>query len=487
MTTARRVLFAAAEAAPLAKAGGLADVVGSLPQALRERGVDVRIVLPYYRQIDAKKFGLRRRAIRFAVPFDGITHIVRLFETRLPHSRVPVYLLDHPHYEGAGDIYYQDVRNSAEQRVLQVERFLFFSRALPELLRALHWTPHVVHAHDWHAAAVPFLLRRVGTAALRRVATVYTIHNLPLQGSISQRRWLELFGRTEGGSLPNDALENGTVSLTALGLASADALTTVSPTYAREILRPSLGSGFHRLLRKRRNVLWGVLNGIDTARFDPAHDSAIIPYTAARLGGKEENARRLLARARLAPGRPVFGMVSRLTEQKGIELVCRILPQLVQWGCSAVILGSGEPELEERLRALAKRFSAHVSVTIGFDAEYAQQIYAGTDCFLMPSVFEPCGLGQMIAMRYGTIPIVRRTGGLADTVHEGRAGTGFVFSRFAIRDFRAACNRARMAFRDQDEWQKLQRRAMRQDFSWAASADQYLAVYQHAQKRHATK
>lgn len=480
--TLKRILFVSAEAAPLAKAGGLADVVGSLPKALmKQQGLDVRIVLPFYRAIERKRYRVRKRAERFSVSFDGIRHVVRLFETTLPGSRVPVYLLDHPHYEGAGDIYYQDVTNTKEQQQLQVERFLFFSRCIPELLATLRWSPDILHCHDWHAASAAFLTRLFGAQDGHAPASVYTIHNLPLQGSIFLPRFRELLGLSRSSlSLPANTIQNNTVNLTALGLATADILTTVSPQYAKEILLPSYGAGLDHLIRKRRDRLTGILNGIDVDVFDPSHDPAIIPFTATNLDRREQNTKQLQKQLRLEGRRPILGLVSRLTSQKGIALVCRILPRLVQLGCSAAILGSGEPELETSLRVIAKQYPGRVSVTIGFDPVLAQRIYAGSDAFLMPSLFEPCGLGQMIAMRYGSIPIVRETGGLKDSVRGGPQRTGFLFQKPSAAAFQRACLDALALFRDKKRWRALQRRAMARDFSWSRSSRFYLRAYHAA-------
>jgi len=477
-----KILFAAAEASPMAKAGGLADVVGSLPKALRALGADVRIVLPFYRQINRRQYNVVLRKERFVVRFDGIDHVVRVFETRLPNSSVPVYLFDHPHYEGAGDIYYQDVTNPRDQQILQVERFVFFARALPEFLRVFRWAPDVIHCHDWHAAAIPLFLSLFGTPRAKKTQTLYTIHNLPLQGSVALPRFAELLGVHEQSlPVPSDAVQNHTVNLTALALLTTRAITTVSPTYAREIVTPLYGGGLDRILRKRQTNLIGILNGIDTDIYNPAHDPSILPYSKRNVQKKQRNVARLQKRLGLdAKRRPIFGMVTRLTSQKGVKHVCDILPRLVQLGCAVVVLGAGEPDLEKRLCASAQQHKGCVSVTIGFDPILAQQIYAGSDCFLMPSAFEPCGLGQMIAMRYGTIPIVRATGGLRDSVREGK--TGLVFQKDAPSALLSACLRARSMFLT-PRWCALQRHAMEKDFSWRTSARRYLLLYQNIIRR----
>lgn len=480
-----KVLFLAAEAAPIAKAGGLADVVGSLPKALQGLGVDVRIALPLYHKIDRKQFSIRRRPGRFSVVFDGIRHVVRVFTTTLPHSSVPVYLLDHPHYEGAGDIYYQDVTNSREQQQLQVERFLFFSLAARSLPSFLSWWPDLVHCHDWHTAAFPLFAAHAEEVRLRRLATVYTIHNLPLQGSIGRARFKGLVGNALAARFPQGVVRKEVINLTALGLQTANAITTVSPSYAKEILTPKQGAGLMQILRSRRSVLTGILNGLDVDAYDPATDTAIHRFSAATIAEKEKNTRTLLRTTGLELRRPVFGMVSRLTSQKGVELVCAILPRLVELGCSAVVLGSGEPALERRLRDIAAHYPRSVAVRIGFDARFAQIIYAGSDVFLMPSQFEPCGLGQMIALRYGAVPVVRATGGLKDTVREGKDGNGFIFTRYAVKDFWGACRRALRLYGDPERWRALQLRGMRQNLSWTSSARAYRNIYQQA--LHASK
>ncbi len=486
--TTMKVLFLAAEVAPFAKAGGLADVTGALPKALAERGMDVRVVMPKYNKIDVHAHHIEATPLRYAIPFDEGSHLVRVFRGSLPGSTVPVYFLDHPHYEGAGDIYYQDVTNAAEQHVLQVERFLFFCAAALRLLPELGWQPDILHAHDWHAALAPWLAHSKGADAhLRSMASVYTIHNLALQGGVGAARFRELIAPiVDDGSLGTKA--GGTVNITKVGLRAVDMITTVSPSYAREILQPEFGCGLDGVLRERRQRLVGILNGIDTSTFDPAHDALIQRrYSANRLGDKTTNTLALKKALGITNPGPVFGFISRLTEQKGVELICTIIPELVHLGCGVVVLGAGEPALEARMTAQARRFPNAVSARIGFDVHLAQRIYAGSDFFLMPSKYEPCGLGQMIAMRYGTIPIVRAVGGLRDTVQESPHGNGFVFEEYSAAALAAACHRALDAFHNGAEWSALQRRAMRQDFSWNTSAAAYEHVYALAQHHHAEK
>lgn len=477
-----RVFLLAAEVAPFAKAGGLADVTGALPKALAEHGMDVRVVMPKYNQIDVRAHGIEATPLRYAVRFDGGEHLVRVFRGSLPGSIVPVYFLDHPHYEGAGDIYYQDVTNAEEQRVLQTERFLFFCVAALQLLPILDWQPDVIHAHDWHAALAPWLLRSaVPGPNGRRIASVYTIHNLALQGTVSAKRFRELVSPNTKEDLTGID-ENGVVNMTKVGLRAADMITTVSPSYGREILRQEFGCGLDGVLRERREQLVGILNGIDVALFNPATDPAIHRrYSASRLNDKAANTIALKKALKLTNPGPVLGVISRLTEQKGVELICEIIPELVHWGCNVVLLGAGKPALEAKISKRAQQFPGAIATHIGFDAQLAQRIYAGSDLFLMPSKYEPCGLGQMIAMRYGTIPVVRAVGGLRDTVREAPHGNGFIFEGYSAAALASACRRAICSFGDTIEWRALQRRAMRQDFSWNVSASAYEHVYALAQ------
>lgn len=473
-TRKTRVLFLAAEAAPLAAAGGLADVVGSLPKALNREGVDVRVLLPHYTSIDAKKFSLRDTEVRVSVPFDGIGHVVRLLSTTLPGSRVPVLLIDHPHYEGNGHIYYQDVTNGKDQQELQVERFLFLTAAARAIIRKSAWRPDIVHFHDWHTSTAPLFFS---------CPTVATIHNLALQGTVSMKRFRELLGNTVAAAVPKSAVKGAHVNLTRLGLLSASAITTVSPTYAKEILTKTNGAGCDDVLRKRKRVVTGILNGIDTDVYDPRHDRIILPYSHTNLQRKKRNTVIIRRMFKLKNNGPVLGVVSRLTEQKGIELICSSAKQLVQWGMNLVILGTGTPEHETLARECGRRFPGSVSTTIGFDPRLARQIYAGSDAFLMPSKFEPCGLGQMIALRYGTVPVVRSVGGLADTIHEGKDGNGFTFKPYSVTALLNACKRMGTLYKDTGAFRALQERCMNTRVSWDASAKQYHNLYQQLLSR----
>lgn len=474
------VLLAATEVAPLAKAGGLADVASALPKALAAVHTDIRVMMPCYEFLDRTAYNVR--SVRtFPVSFAGKRVTVTLHKTTLPHSAVPVYLLAGSPYMDGEDIYYQTLSDPAAAERAQIERFLFFSQACVAALPHLGWWPDVVHCNDWHTAAIPYLLLQADQRS-RGLASVYTIHNLALQGKVP----FDQFARLTGMECSEDRARQGDrLNVTALGLMTSTMLSTVSPSYAHEVLTPAFGAGLDTILRERHDDLVGILNGIDTDVWNPATDSALCrTYTAANAEeGKADNQAALRKALGLRADGPVFGMVSRLTEQKGIDLLCAVAAHLVAAGGNVVILGSGDPALETRLRGLAAQHQRAVSLTTGFNAALANRIYAGSDFFLMPSRFEPCGLGQMIALRYGTVPIVHAVGGLRDTVQEGPTGMGFVFTEFTEDAFLAACRRGLVQYAERRAWRALVTRAMQQDFSWRASAPAYQALYAQAHER----
>ena len=444
MKPALRLLFVAAESAPLVKVGGLGDVIGALPAALRGRGHDVRVVMPSYRGLDAPGAELlwsgRERFVDQLVDVRVLapTPTILLVECAEAFDRDQVY--------GEPD---------------DGDRFALFARAVLSFLADFEWKPEIIHAHDWHAALVPILEHAT--------PTVLTIHNLAFQG------WREAaFARREG--LELDPGGDG-INLLGRGIANATAVTTVSPTYAREIRTPIDGMGLDSALRQRG--VTGIVNGIDTDMFNPATDRALAePFDVGRLAARGANRTALLGRLGLADDErsPVLGAVTRLFGQKGMDLVLDAAPALLHRGVRLIVLGTGDPELEDRFRTLAAANPQTVAAILDFDVVLAQQIYAGSDLFLMPSRFEPCGLGQLIAMRYGSIPLARRTGGLADTVQPGQ--TGFLFDEASPAALVAAYDEALKVFRAKPRWRALQTRAMLADHSWDVSAREYEALYE---------
>ncbi|NOZ04809.1 MAG: glycogen synthase, partial [Chloroflexi bacterium] len=385
-------------------------------------------------------------------------------------NSTPLYLIAQPVYFDRENIYgYDD----------DAQRFLFFCKAALQAVQTLGWQPDVIHCNDWHTGAVPVWLADDNFAGgfFARAATVYTIHNLAYQGVFPASVW-DVTGEPP-------AARGDLVNFMALGIGHAGAITTVSPTYAREILTPQRGEGLHDLLRSRRSHLHGILNGLDVTLFNPATDTALARrFDVDHLEDRAANKYALQKRLALVEGDHfLLGMVSRLAGQKGFDLLIEALPKLLSdTEVQFVLLGAGDAGYAARLTALAHRFPRRVSVNLGYDAILAQHIYAGSDAFLMPSRYEPCGLGQMIALRYGSVPVVRATGGLADTVQAFEAstgkGTGFVFRPYEAGALLDAIRHAQQAFGDRKIWRALQRRGMGADFSWDTSARKYAAVYE---------
>jgi starch synthase len=477
-----KVLFVASEAHPLIKTGGLGDVCGSLPPALKSLGVDVRLMLPAYR--DAVARAGRLEAAQLELP--RLAAPVTILEGTLPGTRVKTWLVDFPPaFDRPGNPYLDDYGHPWHDNAA---RFALLARtataaALGRVSRT--WQPDVVHCHDWQTGLTPALL------ALERArpATVFTIHNLAYQG-LFPRDTLDALGLPPAlWSL--DALEfHGQLSFIKGGLAFADRLTTVSPTYAREIQTPEHGSGLDGLLRHRAARLTGILNGIDARAWNPARDACLVKrYSAERL--KDKSADKLALQRELGlevdGDRALLGTVGRLVEQKGVDLLLEALPQIMKHGVQLAVLGTGEARFEQRLREMAARFPGRLAVLIGYDEVLAHRITAGADIFLMPSRFEPCGLNQMYSQRYGTVPIVHRVGGLADTVVDATpdslkdgTATGVVFDSPDPQALAAAVARALDLHADRKRWRRLMLAGMRQDFSWEHSAREYLRLYQQA-------
>jgi starch synthase len=478
-----RVLFATAEAAPLVKTGGLGDVSGALPLALHRIGVDVRVLLPGYPVVlDALRVRARHAHVLTALPHAGPTRIVA---ATLPNG-VPALVADHPWlFERPGGPY-QDPAGA--DWTDNAERFGLFSKVAALLAgdaAAPGWRPDVVHCNDWHTGLAPLYLRM----AEQTCASVITLHNLAYQG-IFPRGWIDTLQLPPALFTPEGIEFYGAFSFLKAALVYADAINAVSPTYAREIQSAPLGFGLEGVLHSRRDALFGILNGIDTDEWDPAHDLRIdARYDSANLAAKATNRRALRARLGLADaqGIPLLGVVSRLVEQKGIDLVADVAPGLLALPAQLVVLGTGDATLERRFAALAEAAPGRIAVRIGFDETLAHLVEAGADAFLMPSRFEPCGMNQMYSQRYGTPPVVRRTGGLADTVVDCTAATladgtasGFVFDEASPGALLAAIERAVAAFRDPVTWQALQRNGMARDFGWARAAARYADLYAQA-------
>lgn len=470
-----KVLFAAAEATPLIKVGGLADVVGSLPQALQEEGLEVKTVIPLHGPIDSSYFEQYLQGKNLSIITMGKPRDVRLFSYK-KYQETPVFLLEGGGYFPRPQVYgYDD----------DLERYLFFSRAIPRVPEMLSWQPDIIHLHDWHAGTIPLWSKNYGA----KYRHVFTIHNLAYQGLFDHRfTAASELGKLEGINWQN-APENH-MSMLAQGILSSDVINTVSPNYAKEILTPEFGEGLESLLRKRKANLHGILNGIDIQEYNPAQDSHLAhQYDIESLPKRGLNKSFLQKKVGLQVRRrtPLFGMVTRLDEQKGMDLLSDSLEEIFKkYNIQLAILGKGRENYHRMLSDLAKKYPGRLSLTIDFNNPLAHQIYGGCDIFLMPSMFEPCGLGQLIAMRYGAIPLVSAVGGLADTVFENspdwEQGRGFVFKPYKPAPFIATVERVVAAYQDEGKWLKLVQRVMSLDFSWKASAKKYIELYKLALK-----
>ncbi len=481
-----KILFVASEVVPFAKTGGLADVAGALPQTLKELGHEVRVMMPKYGVISDRKFKLHDviRLKDIPVPVGSETKMASVKVGQIAESRVQVYFLDNKAYFGGEGLYGnattgQDYPNNDE-------RFIFFCRGVLETLKRLGWQPDVIHLNDWQTALVATYLRTIyrDDPFFANIRLLYTIHNLAYQGVFPA----ESFAKT---NLPPQAYATeglefyGKLNFMKAGLLHADALSTVSRTYAKEIQTAEAGAGLEGVLAARSADLHGIVNGIDYTIWNPAKDKLIAAtYTAENLAGKAECKAALQGRMGLPvePTLPLVGMVSRLTEGKGFDLIVAGMERLLGLGVQVALLGAGSPELQSALKALAAKHSTQFRPIFGYDNDLAHQIQAGADLFLMPSHYEPCGLNQLYSLRYGTIPVVRATGGLVDTVQDVSQpdGDGFAFKPYTVDAMVEAVSRAVEMYRDEPEqWAETMKRGMARDYSWLASAGKYVELYEH--------
>ena len=484
--SALRVLHVGAEIFPLLKTGGLADVLGALPVALRRAGADARVLLPAFPALLSALTSVREVG---ALPahWGGApaTLLAGQFEAA-PLAGLPVYLLQHDALFGRADNPYSDAAGVAYAD--NHRRFALLGQAAARLAEGADpgWLPQVVHSHDWHAGLAPAYLAFARSAGMSQAASVFTIHNLAYQGLFPASVFGEL-GLPAGAYTLHGVEFHHQVSFMKAALHFADRITTVSPSYAREIQASELGCGLDGLLSQRSGVLSGILNGVDEAVWDPAGDAAIArPYSAERMAGKAACKAALQTECGLdvQTDAPLFTVVSRLTEQKGLNLVADIVPAIVECGGQLVVLGSGDAALEAAFTQAAQAMPRQVALRQGYDEALSHRIFAGSDVTLVPSRFEPCGLTQLYALKYGSLPLVRRTGGLADTVVDcsleelaDERATGFVFERFDAADLTRALRRAFALWRRPREWRAVRSHAMAQHFGWDTAAAGYLALY----------
>jgi len=474
-----KVLLASAEVVPFAKVGGLADVAGSLPKALAQLDIDIRVIMPKYQTAAQAAPDMWRTVRSCPVPMAEGMSGCALDESRLPGSEVPVYFVEHhdyfsrPHVYGPPGGAYPD----------NLERLTFFCRAILAVLEPLDWQPDVIHLNDWHTSLVAIYLKQPDVGGPQ---TVYTAHNLgsAYQGTFPAEL-LAVTGLAPDDPGVNDMLHNGQLNLARAGLACADMVNTVSEKYAQEIETPEFGPNIGDLIEARRKDVWGILNGIDYGVWNPATDEALAAnFSADDVSGKAQCKQSLQEQMGLpvASDIPLIGMVTRLDAQKGLDILAEALPHIQD--AQLVVLGTGDRRYENMLRQAAAA-QENVAAVIDFSGELARQIYAGADMFLMPSRYEPCGLGQMIALAYGTVPIVRATGGLDDSIQErgvrGSPQNGYKFEGYSAEELLEAINRAVDTFtRHPKRWRAIVTNALSCDFSWDRSAKKYLELYQAA-------
>lgn len=470
-----KVLFAASEAVPFIKTGGLADVIGSLPKELTRQGLDVRVILPKYGDIPAAYRKAMTKVITFDVYIGWRKQYIGI--EMLQHEGVTFYFVDNEFYFKRPGIYgYGD----------EAERFGFFCRGVIEALPLLDFQPDVIHCHDWQTGMIPVLLKAhyQHLPFYSEMKTMSTVHNLKYQGVFDQSLFKDLFGLSDD-HFTGTALElHGGASFLKGGLLYSDQITTVSQTYAEEIQTPFYGESLDSLLRHRKDQLTGIVNGIDYDVFDPMTDAHLVVNYRDSLPKKQQNKLALQERLGLPVNAdvPMIALVTRLVQQKGLDLIQHVISEILTLDIQLVVLGTGEYSYEQMFRHAAQTHPDKVSAQIYFDESLAHQIYAASDLFLMPSQFEPCGIGQLIALRYRSVPIVRETGGLKDTVQPYNEftgeGTGFTFSNYNAHDMLHIIRRAVFFYKnDREAWLKIQQNMKKGDFSWKKSAQQYIALY----------
>lgn len=470
-----KILFVASEVEPFAKTGGLADVAGSLPVELALMGYDVRIAMPRYKKIDVKM----KYVCDFPVLIDYRKETCAVRESTIKVSKdvnVPVYFIDNYQYFDRDGIYcYFD----------EAERFAFFSRAVLEALPHLDFKPDIIHCNDWQTGPIPMMIKeQYKTDFYKDIATLYTVHNIQYQGNYPKES-LKVLNLDETYFTPEKVEFFGQVGFMKMGLLYSDIINTVSETYAKEIQTEQYGEKLEGLLKGRKSDLYGIVNGIGEG-FDPKTDKNIYKnYGETSYKDKYENKRKLQKELGLPQKDvPVVSLVTRLVDQKGLDLIAQIADQMLNEDIQLVVLGLGDRYYENLFDNLKQRYLEKVSSNITFDAKLAQKIYAGSDIFLMPSKFEPCGLGQLISLKYGTIPIVRLTGGLADTVQDYNSktgkGNGFAFSEYNSTELFETFKRAIETYTDKKTWESLVVRALSDDYSWTKSAKEYEKVYKKA-------
>jgi starch synthase len=479
-----RVLFATPEAVPFAKTGGLADVAGALPKFLHTLGCEVILVMPYYRMVKRSGFPLQYLGEEMEVDLGDETLRAEVYQGCLDKN-IPVYFIGRDEFFDREYLYSTPKGDYFDN----AERFVFFTRAVLHLARHIQFSPDVIHHHEWQTGLIPAYLKSIygNDPFFGRTATVFTIHNIAYQGLFKKEK-LSLTGLPPEMYNPEGIEFWERINLMKAGIVYADAINTVSQKYSEEIQSPEYGYGLEGILRKRRKDLYGILNGVDYQDWDPSHDPHLIArYDLNDLSGKRECKKDLLKEYDLPLSlekAPLLGMISRLADQKGFDLLAEIIDELFTFDIGFVLLGTGEQKYHDLFSRIAQKYPQKAGIRIAYDDRLAHKIEAGADFFLMPSKYEPCGLNQIYSLKYGTIPVARATGGLDDTItHYDPStgmGNGFKFARYDSKDFLNQIKTAMGLYAQPERWTKLIRNAMTSDFSWQRSAEAYLQLYRKA-------
>jgi starch synthase len=482
-----KVAFISSEVYPFSKTGGMADVSGALPKELKKLGIDIKVFTPKYERFLNSQFDLKPAGEKNQVKFllNGEEKRAKIFKSTLPNSTVEVFFVENSFYFGREKIYTEDADEG--------ERFIFFQKAVLEFLRQIKWTPDLIHSNDWQTALIPYYVKEQFKAT-KSTANLLTLHNVAYQGIFPQEV-LSLAGVERKLFFPLGPAEYyGKFNFLKMGIYFADKINTVSPTYAKEILQAESGAGLEGILQERAEDIVGILNGVDYEEWNPVFDSYIVQnYDEQTLDLKVENKKALCKKVGLKfeEDVPIVGLISRMVAQKGLDLLTEVMPELLKLNARWVLLGAGEKEYEVKLTDLAENYPTKLVVKIGYDNELAHQIEAGADIFLMPSKYEPCGLNQIYSLKYGTPPIVRFTGGLADTVipyrreaiHSLLKANGFGFKEYDSGELLKSVRFAVETFQKKDVWRQLQLNGMSKDFSWSNSAKEYKNLYEETIRR----
>jgi|ERR1035437_10164639 starch synthase len=479
-----KIAFISSEAVPFVKTGGLADVAGALPKALNNLGCDIKVYIPKYSVIDENKFDLQYRKDigDIQIKVAGVTKIVKLYQSKLPDSNIIIIFIDCPYYFHRETIYTNDEDED--------ERFILFCKGVIEAMRNEKWAPDIIHCNDWQTGLIPLYIKDnyKEDPLFAKTKSLFSIHNIGYQGRFPKSSLLKA-GINEKYYFREGPVEiEDSFSFLKTGIWFADIITTVSETYSKEILTPEYGSGLENVLILRRDSLYGILNGVDYTNWNPANDLYLpFHYSGDDFSGKLKNKKYLLDHFNLIfdENIPLIGIISRLTDQKGFDLFAKALPELIKLNAQWIIVGNGEEKYEDLFRSWSNDFPAKVASYIGFNIELSHLVEAGSDMFLMPSRYEPCGLTQIYSLKYGTVPVVRKTGGLADTVQdwdemsyqENDTGNGFSFYDYSGTALFSSVKRGIDTFPYKDTWNKIQKNGMSKDFSWDKSAREYVRLY----------